>query len=300
MRPNIRWATLLLGIAILALRGGAVAQSVNCTVQVNFDAVATTYKELLRDFATDVQDYLSNYNFGGQESTEKIQCTLNIFINSATQDNKYTAQVFIGSQRPIFNTKQNTAVVRLLDDSWEFTYIKDRPFNHNMYSFNDLASFLDFYMLMILGYDADTYDKLGGNPYFQKAADIASMGASSGQKGWQSAGSGYQRVRILRELLSAQFEPVRIASYDYHYNGLDSLSLKPQVAYRNIIRALENIGKARTNIDPQNLVIRAFFETKYMEIASTFQNYPDPAIYARFSTIDPQHQKTYQEYMSKR
>jgi histone deacetylase complex regulatory component SIN3 len=186
-----------------------------------------------------------------------------------------------------------------MDDAWQFTYIKGRPINHNPYSYNDLTSFLDFYMYLIVAYDFDTFEKLAGTPMFQKAADIARQGGSSGEPGWQSVTSGFSRVQLINELLSPAFEHVRVASWRYHFTGLDSLAFAPDKAYQNIIQALEVVGKVKRLVDPRNQVIKVFFDTKYMEIAELFVKDPDKTVYNTIAKIDPSHLKTYEEYSQK-
>lgn len=301
MKTNIHHTLLVLLLCSGAFFGVcAFAQELDCTVQVNYESVPTTNKERLSNFAGDVSDYLNNYKWGSENLPQKVKCTLNIFVQSVTGEDTYQAQVFVGSQRPIFNSEKSSAVVRLLDESWSFTYVKNRPFSHNPYSYNDLASFLDFYAYVIVGYDYDTYEKLSGTPFFQRAADVASLGRSSGQKGWELTTGTYSRAQLLNEILNPKFEPVRVASYDYHYTGLDSLSTDPARAYGNILGALESIGKARKQIDPRNLVIKAFFEAKHLEIADLFRHYPDQSVYLTLGIIDPSHVKTYEEYRTKK
>jgi hypothetical protein len=290
---------LLPGALLLFALLPVSAQEVDCTIQVNYDAVPTTNRDLLTNFASDLQSYVSHYNWGGGESADKVKCTINVFVQNVLGDNRYGAQVFIGSMRPRFKSDQNSAVVRLFDEMWDFTYLKDRPLNHNPYTFSDLTSFLDFYMYLIMGFDYDSYDKLGGNPMFQKAADIGRVGRSSGTKSWQPSNTSYSRTQLIDELLSHQFEAFRIASWQYHFNGVDSLAIAPERAYANILDALESIAKVRRSVDPRNLVIKTWFDAKYMELAKIFEKYPDPGVYTRLSRIDPGNQKTYDEYRTR-
>jgi hypothetical protein len=288
-----------LAVMIVSFLLPVAAQEVDCTIQVNYDSVPTSNRDLLTNLASDLQGYLSHYNWGGGEATEKVKCTINVFVQNVVGENRYGAQVFIGSMRPRYKSDQNSAVVRLFDESWEFTYLKDRPLNHNPYTFSDLTSFLDFYMYLIMGYDYDTYDRLGGTPLFQKAADIARLGRSSGTKSWQPSNTSYSRAQLVDELLSPQFESFRVASWQYHFNGVDSLTIAPERAYVNILDALEMMAKARRTVDPRNLAIKTWFDAKYMELAQIFQNYPDPAVYVRLSRIDPANQKTYDDYRTR-
>lgn len=275
------------------------AQMVDCTVSVNYDAVQNTNKDLLRDFASDIKEYVNNFQWGAENVPDKVKCTLDIFIQGVTGDNKYLAQVFVGSQRPVFKSKNSTAVIRLKDDAWEFTYVKSRPISHNLYSFNDLASLLDFYMSVVVGLDSDTYDRDGGNASFQRASDICSMGNSSGQKGWQVATTGYSRKQFIDEILMPKLEPVRLASYLYHFDGLDSLSIDPDRAKKNILLALDQILKVRNDYGTRSLLMKAFFDAKYQELAQLFATDTDRTIYRRLALVDPNHQATYDEYSKK-
>jgi hypothetical protein len=266
---------------------------------VNYEAVATTNKELLNNFAADITDYLNNYKWGTDNLEQKVRCTLNIFIQSVTGENQYVAQVFVGSQRPIYGTRKNSAVIRILDDAWNFTYVRGRPINHTPYSFDNLTSFLDFYMYIVVGYDYDTYEPFSGTPFFQKASEVANLGRSTGQKDWQLTTGSFSRIQLIDEILDPKFEPVRRASYDYHFAGLDSLSINPEQAYRNIINALELIGKARKRVDPRNIFIKSFFDAKHLEIADLFLNYGDPSIYVELGALDPPHLQTYEQYRAR-
>jgi hypothetical protein len=300
MLKRIVSLTVLL-FAILTTHFISLAQQIEATVTVNYEAVATTNKDLLQDFKSDIESYLNGYNWNSQgDANEKITCNFDIFIQGVIGDDRYSAQMFVGSKRKLFNSGQMSAVLRIFDETWEFTYVRNRPINHNTYTFNDLASVLDFYVYVILGYDYDTYDKLSGTPFLQRAADVASLGRSNNQKGWLPSKSGYNRVQFIDELNDNKFAPVRTASYHYHFAGLDSLTVNKPRAWSNILKALEVIAKTKERVDPRNVVIKSFFDTKYMELAETFLAYPDPAVYIKLSNIDPSHQKTYDEYRTKR
>ena len=295
----IRTAAFAFLLCILLFPSPGIAQQIDVTVLVNYEAIPTTNKDLLRDFASDVKTYISNYNWGPGSPSDKVKCTINIFIQSVVGDNKYSAQVFIGSQREIYKSAQSTAVVRLFDNLWQFTYVKTKPLNHNLNSYDDLTSFLDFYMYLVMGYDYDTFEKLSGAPLFQKAADVASQGRSTGDQGWQPATSGYSRIQLIEELMSAVYQPVREASWYYHFAGLDSLSINRERGWQNMLTGIQKIAEAKKNADPRNVVIKTFFEAKAKELADVFVDYPDPSVYSLFAAVDPNHQQAYDEARAK-
>jgi hypothetical protein len=297
---NNRTLRSILFLIAVACGTRGLAQEVDCTVQVNYEAIPNTNKDLLRDFASDVKTYVNGYNWGPESGGEKVKCTIDIFIGSVIGEDRYSAQVFIGCQRPIFKSEQNSATVRIFDELWEFTYVRNRPLNHNPHTYNDLTSFLDFYMYLLLGYDFDTYERLSGTPLFQKAADVASIGRSSGQKGWQQSNANFSRIQLIDELLNPTFEPVRAASWTYHFCGLDSMAVNKPRAYENLLAAIQSIGALRKRVDSRNLAIKTFFDVKAKEIAEVFLAYPDPNVYVKLNNADPAHLRVYDEARQKR
>ncbi len=290
-----RSAIVAVLLLLLAVPWRVSAQQIEVTVVVNYEAIPTTNKDLLRDFASDVKTYISNFNWGPGSPNDKVKCTLNVFFQSVIGDNRYSAQVFIGSQREIYKSAQSTAVVRLFDQLWEFTYLKTNPLSHNRNSYDDLTSFVDFYMYLVMGYDYDTVERLSGTPLFQRAADVASQGRSTGEKGWQPATSGYSRIQLIDELMSTAYQPVREASWYYHFAGLDSLSTDRNRGWQNMLTAIQKIADAKKTADPRNVIIKSFFEAKAKEIAEVFADYPDPSVFSFFASVDPNHQQTYDE-----
>ncbi len=290
---------MAVAVLLVASMAPLFAQGIQCTVNVNYQSVASANKDQLIDLGNDIKDYINNFQWGADNVPDKITCSIDIFVQSATGENSYLAQVFVGSQRPIYKSNRGTAVMRLKDDSWEFTYVKGRPLNHNPMTFNDLTSVIDFYMYLVMGFDADTYDMMGGTTYFQRASDISRLGRTSSQKGWQPSTTGYNRSQFIDDLFLPTCQPLRQASYLYYFTGLDSLAINPARAQENIMRAIDIIAKVRNNVEPRNLAIRAFFDAKYQEIAEIFANYPDRTVYRKLSIIDPNHQKTYDDYMTR-
>jgi len=289
----------LLLLSSLILAQGTTAQQLECAVNVNYESVSTTNKDLLADFGAAVQYYMNNYPWG-QDSDIRVSCNLSIFIQSVVGENRYSAQVAVISQRERLGSEKNTPMVRLKDDSWEFTYVPNRPLNHSPSQFNDLTSFLDFYAFLILGYDYDSYESLGGTQWFQKAADVASLGRVTSGGGWQNSTGNFTRTQLIDDILKPSLAQVRLASYNYHFEGLDSLTLNPTGAYERILSALEKIGEAKKKAEPRNLAMRAFFDAKHLEIAELFANYPDPGIFRKLGQIDPMHISTYEEYKARR
>ena len=97
---------------------------------------------------------------------------------------------------------------------------------------------------------------------------------------------------FVEELLNSEFEPIREGMFMYNYRGIDYLEVKPDAAYKNIITFIQNISDFKRST-PSSLVVKAFFDAKYQELAETFRNYQDKSILQLLSTVDPTHESTY-------
>jgi hypothetical protein len=292
--------TLLIAVAALLFILPVRAQEIQCTVTATLDALNAESKENLADFAMQVEQYINSYRWTNADlGGDKISCALNIQFQASPRDGRYTVQAFIGSQRKIFRSDRSTAMIRLLDDKWEFDYLRNQPLTHTEGKFDPLTSFLDYYVNIIIGYDFESYQTGDGAPYFQKAADLVSKGRTAG-KGWDVAtGTAFSRSQFADELLNPRYREFREALEKYHYRGLDLMYKDDVKAKKNILASLEKIDILQKKINQKSQVIKIFFDTKYLEIAETFIGYPDPAVFTRLAQIDAAHQQTYDEYSKK-
>lgn len=302
--------TFFVFILIVALRQAAASQEFDFDVTIDTRNLQSEALDNLSDFVQQVKQYLNSNRWTKDDfaPVDRISATMSIFFRGSPATGKYSAQVFIGSQRKIWDLKSNkptqktSAVLRIMDDNWEFSYTRGIPLTRNEFRFDALASFLDFYAYILLGFDYDSYDPSGGTQFYQKAMDIFNLSRSGGSpKGWEFPGSGtYSRTRLIDELMNERFKDFREAIYVYHAEGLDRLTTDPASALAKVYSAVQSIGKLKKKINQPSVAIRTFFDTKYLELCELFLNHPDEKIYQKLSAIDPSHQKSYQEYEEKR
>jgi Domain of unknown function (DUF4835) len=294
---SMKWLALLIMFMSFST---VTAQEINSTVTVNYDALGGTDRETVINLAPAIQNYINSYRWTGQDFRgPKIQVTLNIYLQSGS-NGVYSAQAFIGSQRPIYKSGNVSPMVRVLDNSWQFSYTKDQPLLHDEFHFNSFTGFIDYYMYVVLGFDFDSYDPLGGTKYFQKAANIVAQ-AQNGDfpQGWQPTTSGsYSRYALVNDALSGKYDVFRTAFYNYEYNGIDMLSTQRDSAQVVIANALNKIADIVLQSGSRSALMRVFFDAKYNEIADALNGYPDKGILQKLSIVDQAHQSTYSKYMN--
>lgn len=276
---------------------------IDCDVTVNFEQVSAA-KDKLNNFERDVENYINSQKWSTSDmGGEKIKCTINIFFTSASDGNSYKAQAFIGSSRPIFVGKNPsskfTPMLRIFDDKWDFVYVDGQPLFRNEAQYDALTDFLDFYIMLIMGFDFDSYDQMSGTEYFRKAFTMCNQ-APSNANGWdRGTGSTYSKYNLLEEILNPNNQPFREGWHGYHFRGLDLLATKPTKGYENILAMLKNIETLKETSNPRSILFKNFFDTKYSELAEVFTGYKDKGVYKLLTKLDQAHQKAYDEAQNK-
>ncbi len=280
------------------------AQELNSTVTVNVDQLPSEYKDKLNDFAQVVQDYLNNNKYADQNwQGDKIDCTFNIFFLSGSGEVNYTAQAVITSTRPIYHAGKSSLMLNIMDDKWSFSYESGQSMNLDLNTFDGLKSFLDFYALVIIGVDADSYDPFGGSPYFSKAIEIGVLGSSSkNPKGWDVQSSAYNRRVYVNDLMDSKLQQFRKDFFNYHYNGIDLLYSGPKykpLGQQNIAKLIEDLYSNKVINITRNVVLTVFFNAKAGEIAKSLADYPDKTIFKKLIKIDPSNSSKYLKVIEK-
>lgn len=299
------YVSFLIFLGVILPKEHVISQELNCDVTINIENIPSAQRDYLRSFETDVEQFLNGFRWTNEDlGGEKINCAMSINFLSGTSDYKYTAQVFVGSRRPIYigNDKsgKETLVLRVLDERWEFEYVPNRPLYHDEYRFDPLASFLAYYAYMIIGLDLETYIELSGTRYFQKALNISNQASSSPYaRDWKQQTGTFSRFGFVEELMDLKNQTFRNAFHKYHFDGMDILATEPLKGLENILQAVESMAEMRDKFNPRSVLARTFFETKYMELAESFLLHPNRSVYERVSKADPAHQGTYIDYSRK-
>lgn len=273
-----------------------------CDISLNLESIPSSEREILNNFSHEIKTYIESNKWAIEDfGDEKIECSIQIFFTSAS-DNKYTAQLFIGSYRPIYNgplkSTKRTALVRLLDDKWEFTYIKGQSLIRNETRFDQLTSLLDFYIYLLFGFDNDSYKSLSGSPYFAKALLIANLAPRSG-KGWERSIGLYNRISFIEELLNPDFQNFRKSYFAYHRRGLDWLTTKKVSGQKNIISLFETAKFIKSDVNFRSQFLKFFFDTKYLEVVESLKDYEDKNIIQLLGSVDPSHKLHYEQISKK-
>ena len=133
----------------------------------------------------------------------------------------------------MFNSSYFSPILNIKDNSFTFSYKEFDPleFAENGITSN-LTAVLAYYAYMIIGYDMDSFSRLGGTPYFQAAENIVTQAQSSDWAGWKAFESDKNRYALINNIMDEAFKKYREYFYEYHRLGLDDGDLA-RVVLRN-------------------------------------------------------------------
>jgi hypothetical protein len=294
---------LFLLLVLLAARP-ARAQEINALVQVTAENVPITDRSLLQQLQNDMQTFLNNRAFTSQtyRPEERINCRLFVGINKIPENGLYEATARIVTTRPVYGTGYETNMLSFVDKNWVFRYTPQTPIDYSENAFvGNLSSLLSFYAYLIIGMDQDSFSRLGGSPYYDRARNILNNAASQSttnepDKGWKDAESN-NRYWLLNNLQDPQLEVMRSGSYAYYRQGLDVFITKPDEARTSIYSALQGLQQAAIR-RPGTLLARSFFTAKAQEITDIFRTTPDAEqkkqVVTMMSEVDPTNSAKYQ------
>ena len=252
------------------------AQELNCTVTVNADQVSQTNQQVFTTLERSLTDFVNKTRWTRRQVKENERLNCRIFITvTAFESSRFEANIQLQSSRPVFNTSYETPVFNYKDDQFNFQYIEFQPlvFNENVFNSN-LVGVISYYVYIMLGLDADTFQLEGGTDHFKKAQAIVTQAQGSNFAGWgQTASDNRTRFQLVDNLLSNTFREYRIAMYNYHRKGLDVLADNNSTGKQIIagsLRLFETLIQRR----PNAFLIQTFFDAKAEEIQNIFSDGP--------------------------
>lgn len=287
-------------LLFLFLVNSAQSQEFNVNVQVNDQKLSTqSDREVLKGLDQTIKDYIEKQKWTDDPTfnpNTRIEISINLLIETSTAGRRFSGQLFIGASRLIYKTDKPTSLFRYSDKNIEFEYYPGIQLQHNEPTFDPLPSILNYYVYLILGIEADSYEPLGGTVYFSRAHKIATMPGTSENMGWVNEATGESRKLAIDEILDPKYQNFRNAFFKYHYDGLDVIHYDPEKGLQGMVDGLNLVRD--TNVKyPNSFWRRRFFESKYKEIPDIFREAPQATkstVYEILAKSDPSHLSEYE------
>ena len=251
------------------------AQEFNITVQVNAPRLNKVDPKVFETLKSQIENFVNNTRWTDDEyeDFERIEGNLNITITEEISATRFSADLFVQTIRPVFNSNYKSQVINYVDKV-AFDYQEHQPLENSSNSYtNSLSSLLSFHIYMMLGNDYDTYESLGGSPYFLTAQNIisalpATQSANSGE--WSSKGNSRNKYWMSENMNNSRVVPLRQAIYDYYVKGLDTMHENAGLARAVMTSALGTIENVHRSF-PNSFVVQTFADSKRDEIIDIYK-----------------------------
>jgi len=230
-----------------------------------YDLLKTTIEEFMNTRKWTDDDY---------ELYERIECSIQITIDKATDQTRFEASMQIQSSRPVYNSDYKTPVFLVNDNDFNFTFQPNTLIQFSLDQHRDnLSSVLGYYAYYILGKDYDSFSPLGGTDYYLKAQQVVSNCQNAAESGWRPAESDRNRYWLVENILSQSFAPLRDINYSLHREGFDLMYNSPDAVRTKMIDDLKSLRSIH-QIRPSSYNMQLFFLAKVDEIMNIFREAP--------------------------
>jgi hypothetical protein len=266
---------LLYLFSLLIFCNFSFAQELNAQVQVNYQNIGGSNLQLYRTLEKSLKDFINNTSWTGKklQNFEKIKCSFAIVLTEKSGNN-FKGTLVVQSVRPVYGSQYESPILNINDTNFSFEYIENQNmiFNERQFSGKNLIDVLSFYVYLILGYDADTFQMKGGTPWFDKAMKITQNSQNQNYAGWSQIESPRNRGVLISSILSEQNSTLRNFYYNYHRIGLDNLAKADQISTKQIIAGELMKLKFYDNNFQMNYPFNIFIESKKDEIFNIFNS----------------------------
>ena len=249
------------------------AQELNCTVEVNAGKVSNANKEVFKTLQEALNEYMNTTKWTDAQFgyNERIVCKLFFTISEyddATGQMKGDLQ--IQSQRPVYNSNYLTTLINFKDTKIDFYYMPNDPLVYNETEMqNNLTAILNFYAFLIIAIDFDSFAPNGGDPYYEKAANVVRMAQSTGETGWKAFEDSKNRSAVLSAYTDKQTSGIRELIYNYHRQGLDQMVVSVDKGSATITKNLE-ILKQIYDVNSMSVCLSMFKDAKMDELVNIY------------------------------
>jgi hypothetical protein len=215
----------------------SLGQEINATVDLVTEGMDNDHLVSVQYLKSTLENYINSNQFSNVDwEGPKIPVNISLQL-TATGQNTYSANMFIASKRTISPEDETSTTNMMFEDKgkWNFEFTQGLSLSYDFNRYDNLSSLIDFYMLIIIGLDLDTYGELDGDQCFQRARRVFDIATGRNAPGWETyMTSEYGRLSFITDVSSPRFDEFRKLIFEYYVDGIDMLADDRPQALRNI------------------------------------------------------------------
>lgn len=272
MKPPIGYFLFAFFVAVQFIGFTARSQEFNCSVQVSAPQVQQTNREKFNELRQGLYEFVNDRRWTSYSFTrnERIEATIAIMITEELSSDEFKARINLVLKRPVYGTSYTTTLFNFQDQNFQFQWQEGQTLEYEDNRFtSNLTSTIAFYIYIFLGLDFDSFQMMGGNPYFEKAQQIVSSAQGAREPGWKSFESTRNRYWLAENLTNSSYANVRKFSYQFHRLGLDLMQDNLERGRQGATSALETLQRAYRE-KPNLYVLQLIMDAKRDEFINIY------------------------------
>lgn len=294
----------LISLIILAFSlSNLASQELKINVQVSAPRSTKADPEVFKTLEKELTNFFNNTKWTEDEyeDFEKIEGSLNITISEDFSASTFSADFFVQTIRPVYQSNYKSQVLNFADKGVVFNYTELQTIQNSFNNYIDpFSSLLTYYAYLMLGYDYDTFAPFGGDEHFRTAQNVVSSVPQSVAAGtsWDlNFKLNTSRYNVIQELLSPRGRPFRQAMHEYHLKSLDMMyddAAKARAVMMSALTAVDQVNASILNAG----IIQMFGDSKRNEIIEIFKGAgrgDQTKVYEMMVKIDPSRASKYNE-----
>jgi hypothetical protein len=319
---NALFAFMLVFALLSASHIRTDAQELKATVSVDVQGLPADQRDDIVTLQQDVLRYLNTQSFTGKEfktdfvpnvaaqdrvrwKDEPVEVDVSITVTGRSGF-EYTGQLLLSARRTIYGGKgAKTVTFVTFDKAWKFEYRRNSEFSFNLYRYESFASTLDFYVLVALGMDLDSYYELGGTQLYRLAQQIWQNGNGQNAVGFEtpkpSEIGNLSKGGLMTELNDVRYDAFRKLILAYHVSGLDYLNEDKPKALKAMQDGIVEMANFKEKLPGRSTFMQYFFDAKFRELCDLFRktDYAEK-VFTNLKFVDISHGTAYENALAGR
>ena len=296
---------LIAALFVALFASSAEAQELEIRIQVNHSQLQGVDNTKYENMQKALNEFVTNQIWTNNvfKTEERIKCNMLLNITKEVYSDEFQGTLQVVSSRPVYGTGYDSPMLNILDKNIQFKYADGETLIFNENSHDELTSLIAYYVYIIIGFDYDSFGKMGGTPYFEKAQKIVNNAQGSNFAGWKSFETNKRnRYWLAENLMNSIYAPVREYIYKYHRLGLDLMGTRLADGCASIAEGMNDLLKVHRQ-KSDSYLMSIFFDAKADEIVNIFSNSSDQAqqnkVYNFLKEIDASNLSKYDKIKKK-
>ena len=305
MNRLMKLTYLIAALFVAIFAQSAAAQELEIRIQVSHAQLQGVDNSKYENMQKALNEFVTNQIWTNNvfKTEERIKCNMLLNITKEVYSDEFQGTLQVVSSRPVYGTGYDSPMLNILDKNIQFKYADGETLIFNENSHDELTSLIAYYVYIIIGFEYDSFGKMGGTPYFEKAQKIVNNAQGSNYAGWKSFETNKRnRYWLAENLMNSVYAPIREYIYKYHRLGLDLMGTRLADGCTSIAEGMNDLLKVHRQ-KSDSYLMSIFFDAKADEIVNIFSNSSDQAqqnkVYNFLKEIDASNLSKYDKIKKK-